>query len=134
MMRDEDKKLLFPAYPLMHVGLGDDYKEYMLSGVLGTHGYTIRNIHIEDNGYVEVLCRSEIKDNTGRGRLIIQPLAETKVRFNSGIHWNDLRLRYRFEEGLSDPLWTQAFSFGSGLKGDSLVAVIDLVGMTYSVL
>ena len=133
MMHNDDKKLLFPAYSLMHVGLGEDYVEYLLSGVLGTHGYTIRRIQIEAGGLLQVFCRCDREEQKGHGILIIHPLDEVKVSFHSGIHWSDLRLRYHLKEGnLSDPVWTQAFAYGNGMKGCRIVSIIDLVGMKYS--
>lgn len=132
-MREEDKKLLFPAYSLMHVGLGEDYVEYMLSGVLGTHGYTIRRIIIDLSGFAQVFCRRDREEQKGRGILLINPLDEVNVSFHRGIHWNDLRLRYHLKEGnLSDPVWAQAFAYGNGMKGCCIVSIIDLVRMKYS--
>ena len=132
-MREEDKKLLFPAYSLMHVGLGEDYVEYMLSGVLGTHGYTIRRIIIDLSGLAQVFCRRDREEQKGHGILIIPPLEEVKVSFHSGIHWNDLRLRYHLKDGnLSEPTWTQAFAYGNGMKGCRIVSIIDLVEKKYS--
>ena len=69
----------------------------------------------------------------GRGVLFINPMDEVQVSFHSGIHWNDLRLRYHLENGdLSEPTWTQAFAYGNGMKGCRIVSTIDLVGMKYS--
>ena len=133
MMHNDNKKLLFPAYPLMHVGWGEDYVEYMLSGVLGTHGYTIRRIQIEAGGLVQVSCRCDREEQKGHGILIIYPLEEVKVSFHSGIHWNDLRLRYHLKDGnLSEPTWTQAFAYGNGMKGGQIVSIVDLVEKKYS--
>ena len=132
MMRDEDKMLLFPAYPLMHVGWGDDWKDYLLSGILATHGYTIRRIQYETDGGMQVFCRCASEENPGRGILFFHPMNDGKIPCPP-LHWNDLRIRYHNENGnLSDPVWVQAYAYGNGKKGAWLAAILDLIEMKYS--
>ena len=40
-----EEKYLYPAFPIPHIGGGNDYVEYMLSAVLGSWGYVIRHIN-----------------------------------------------------------------------------------------
>ena len=128
----EDMKLLFPVYPLMHVGWGDDWKDYMLSGVLATHGYAIRRIMYDSTGQMEIHCYCNLEDNQGRDILFISPMVDGHVSCPY-LHWNDLRIRYHVINGeLTNPVWTQAFAYGNGQKECWLAAVLDLIGMSYS--
>ena len=134
MMEENDKTLLFPTHPLMHVGWGDDWKDYMLSGVLATHGYIIRRIgYGSTSGLMKVECRCYQEENLGRGILFISPMVEDYLSCPC-LHWNDLRIRYRLDEKgeLTDPVWVQAYAFGNGREGCWLAAVLDLVEMKYS--
>ena len=124
-MREEKKKLLFPANPLMHVGLGNDYVDYMLSGVLATHGYTIRDIR-PDGDEMIVTCKSEREENPGRVRIHIHPMSPMKNEHPFVLHWHDLRLRYYVkEEDFQEPVWLQAISYGVFSSDGVGVALLD---------
>lgn len=132
MKIEDEKKLLFPAYPIMHVGWGDDWKDYMLSGILATHGYTIRRIQYETDGGMQVICRCANDENPGRGILFLHPMNDGLIQCPY-FQWNDLRIRYHYENGhLSDPVWVQAYSYGNGQKGSLLAAILDLIEVNYS--
>ena len=126
-----ENSLLYPAYPLMHVGIGEGYVDYLLSGVLATHGYVIRDIRFE-NGEMHVICCQYYSDDGDRRTIMIKPFCSTTAEFPGAIHWNELRLRYASDGGkLSDPSWMVAVSYRSGLPGDDRIAVVDLMSDEY---
>lgn len=122
-----EKKLLYPAFPLMHVGIGEGYVDYLLSGVLATHGYVIRDIYME-NGQMWVVCKRGDADDGDRKMVAISPFCGISAEVPGGIHWSELRLRYSSKGGgLFEPSWIVAVSYRSGLPGDDRVCVVDLL-------
>ena len=108
-MVDLDTKYLFPAYPIMHIGLGDNYIEYPLSKVLGSWGITIRELSIGKNA--ELRCYGgENGEHTKVVRLEVEPFAPLSFDFRPSTHYLDLILRYeRDEQGkLLSPKWIKA--------------------------
>ena len=106
-----EEKYLYPAFPIPHIGGGNDYVEYMLSAVLGSWGYVIRHINRdlslfayagkdgEKNSAIQLqLCPSEE---------YLKSCAALPPR----IH--DLRLRYyKNTDGLFDPpIVIRAYTF-----------------------
>ena len=54
-MNNMEEKYLYPAFPVMCIGVGDGFIDYPLSRVLGSWGYVIRDI-ISRRSYIEVIC------------------------------------------------------------------------------
>ena len=131
MMKEEDIKLLFPLFPIMHVGQTITYNEYLLSAILGTHGFTIKRIY-GCSGYMKVLCCSGPEENRLISTLLIPPVNNADVPCTLS-EWNELRIRYHLVDGeLTDPVWTQAYTYGNGMKGCWLGGILDLNEMKYS--
>lgn len=122
-----EKEFLYPAFPIMHVGIGDGYVDYLLSGVLATHGYVIRDIRREGSDML-VMCDKRTDKDSGRYILRINPFCSASVEFPEILHWNELRLRYALSEGvLGEPVWAVAISYGNGLPGSERICVMDLL-------
>ena len=122
--------MLYPAYQIMHVGIGDGYVDYLLSGVLASHGYAIRDIRMEGECMRVICCNGN--DNGRRESVVVKPFCSTSADFSHAIRWNELRLRYLSTDGeLSEPSWMVAVSYRSGLPGDDCVVVVDLLSDEY---
>lgn len=124
-MEDTDAKYLFPAYRIMHCGLGDSYIEYPLSKVLGSWGLTIRDIWMWGNGTAEIKCyggkNGEITFGTD---FQIPPLSALEFDLKVPSHYLDLILRYE-EDGqrnLTFPKWAKAIwmNFGGCYVADAV--------------
>jgi hypothetical protein len=109
-MPEDNTKYLFPAFPIMHVGLGrgNGQREYPLSRVLGSWGYVIREICIDHNGCASVLCKC--KDNSENLEFLPLMIPKFKIHPHNRNHYTDLILRYESDGqgGLSIPRWTRA--------------------------
>lgn len=110
-MENTDAKFMFPAYPIMHCGLGDNYVEYPLSKVLGSWGATIRDIWFEGKG-VAVVRSYQGKDGdvSEVAQLEIMPISAFGYDLPLRAHCMDLILRYERDdkENLLTPTWTKA--------------------------
>lgn len=112
MAGEDFVKYLFPAYPIMHCGLGNGYVEYPLSKVLGSWGLTIRDIYIDDGGEACVFCYGGIDGKTSmRVQLFIASLSTPEFGFSPHTHFLDLILQYEEDGqgGLFRPKWMRAF-------------------------
>jgi len=97
-----EKRYLYPAYPIIHIGIGDGYVEYPLSRVLATYGGTIRFIRVEDT--VNVLCYFG-----GDGKRTNSAILEIPhgVGFEAPVtsHFYDAIIRYKINDGkISEPV------------------------------
>ena len=116
-MEDTNTQYLFPAYRIMHCGLGDNYIEYPLSKVLGSWGLTIRELWMWGNGTAEIKCYGgkdgEITFGTD---LQILPLSALEFNLQVPSHYLDLILRYEEDEqhNLYMPKWTKAIWMNFG--------------------
>lgn len=99
---------MFPAFPIMHVGLGrgNGQRDYPISRVLGSWGYVIREIYIDQDGCARILC----KDKDKYMDLEVDPLMKPGFEIRPQNHYTDLILRYESDGqgGLSIPRWTRA--------------------------
>jgi len=122
-----EEKLLYPAHPLMHVGIGDGYVEYMLSGILGTHGYYVRDIRLE-GGEMVVLC----ENGSERKRMRVGSVSPVGWDHPFVLHWHDLRLRYHGDwMEFTDVSWSQAVSYGRFGEDGVGVALLDSENGTF---
>ena len=125
MTGENIEKYLFPAYPIMHCGIGKSYLEFPLSKVLGSWGLTIREIHFNILGEACILCYG---GREGRTTISMQhtviPLSAPKFDFHPHSHYLDLILRYEIDEqgGLSIPKWIRAIWMNS-----AMLNVVDVV-------
>lgn len=125
MTEENDAKYLFPAYPIMHCGIGKGSVEFPLSKVLGSWGLTIRDIHINDAGEAYVLCYGGVDGRKTIGmQHTIMPLSAPAFEFHPGSHYLDLILRYNVDEqgDLSLPKWIRAIWMNFSILG-----VVDVV-------
>lgn len=125
-MENTDAKFMFPAYPIMHCGLGDNYREYPLSKVLGSWGLTIRELTVHGNGEAEIRCYGgENGEITKAISLRINSLTALTFDFFPHTHSLDLILRYEEDElgNPAYPKWAKAIwmNFGG-------CVVLDAVG------
>ena len=123
---DNGVKWLFPAYPIMHIGLGKNYIEYPLSKVLGSWGITIRDIWFSGDGRAEILCYGgKDREITYHDHFQVMPLSTLGNNLPLQPHCMDLILRYGKDKnrGLFTPKWTKAIwmNFGGCI-------VLDAVG------
>ena len=91
-----EKDLLIPAYKVMPVWADDEYVYYPLSRVLASHGFTIRDIRVEDSSHFSVAVRSvdEFKQISVESAVDFSLIDERPKNFF------DLILRYRCEEDM----------------------------------
>lgn len=109
-MNNMEEKYLYPAFPIMHIGLGDGYIEYMLSSVLGSWGYVIR--HINRNLSVLAYIGGNGK-RSGSIQLQLAPSDEYLVQCPSLVRIDDLKLRYHVDAdgNLESPVVVRAYVF-----------------------
>ena len=107
-MFEDNTKYMFPAFPIMHVGIGrgNGQRDYPLSRVLGSWGYVIREIYIDHDGCARVLCKGRDKYMD----LEVDPLMKPGFEIRPQSHYFDLILRYEINEqgDFSIPKWTRA--------------------------
>ena len=122
---DDILKYLFPAYRIMHCGIGDNYIEYPLSKVLGSWGLTIREIWI-GRKTAEIRCYAG-KDGEINNAIKLEIMSLSELVFDLPVttHYLDLILRYDKDEqhNLSLPKWTKAIWMNLGG-----CVVLDAVG------
>ena len=123
-MSNMEEKYLYPAFPIMHIGLGDGYVEYMLSAVLGSWGFVIRRVSISciSGNEAEVIAFSGSNgERTGKTMLVIRPIGQIDFDYRIS-SCDDLKIRYKKEgDVLSSPVWVAAYSLRRP------AAVIDLI-------
>ena len=99
-------ELLVPAFPIMHVGIGHGFWDYPLSRVLGSRGYTVRDIQLNGIGGV---ARIIYKGKNDMQELEVPPLLPPAFEYRPRTHFTDLILRYEYSEGcVSSIRWTRA--------------------------
>ena len=109
---NEDDYILYPSYPIMHCGGTENSVDYPLSKVLGSWGYTIREIHINEVGEAEVLCYTgKDGERTASAQLLIPSNSRIDFKLPVRSHFLDLILRYDYKAPgvLSAPKWAKAW-------------------------